>query len=160
MQLTSNFKSTEFEFSHTALKHGIDNSIPVRHWGAVCLTAQRLQAFRDWLSDKYEEDTPITILSGYRSKALNKRISGSSKTSDHMTGFAADIRVAGFSNHELMIQIIEWLTKEGIQFDQLIDEYGSWVHISFAPANRGQILEATMVRKMSGQRKTVYRLVA
>lgn len=55
---------------------------------------EKLQALRDYLGK------PITIVSGYRSPAYNKKINGSTK-SQHMYGRAADIRVSGVSTEEV-----------------------------------------------------------
>jgi len=82
----------------------------------------------------------ITVTSGYRSPALNKAVKGA-KSSQHMKGQAADIRGVNVSNAELFNQI----QKLKLPFDQMIWEYGtdkepSWVHVSFSPLNRRQIL--------------------
>ena len=50
---------------------------------------------RDEWNRRYGEgDDPIIINSGYRSEAVNKAVGGA-KGSNHLTGCAADIRVAG-----------------------------------------------------------------
>ena len=82
----------------------------------------------------------ITVTSGYRSPALNKAVKGA-KSSQHMKGQAADIKGINCSNAELFNQI----QKLKLPFDQMIWEYGtdkepSWVHVSFGPLNRRQIL--------------------
>lgn len=77
---------------------------------------------------------PIRVNSGYRSPALNKAVKGS-KTSQHLTGCAADITV-GSRNKELFN-----LIKDNFQFDQLIDEYNyNWIHISYKENPRNQVL--------------------
>ena len=54
-----------------------------------------LEMLRDEWNRRYGEgDEPIIINSGYRSDAVNKAIGGA-KGSNHLTGCAADIRVAG-----------------------------------------------------------------
>ena len=68
---------------------------------------------------------PIIVSSGYRSPAVNAGIGGS-KTSQHMFGCAADIRALGMPVNALMKTICD----SDIQYDQLILEFGSWVHIS------------------------------
>ncbi len=135
MVLTKNFQLSEFQYSHTAIRMGIDNTVPVYNLPAVRQTAQRLQEFRDWLCAKFEKDLAIHITSGYRSPRLNDKIKGSSK-SHHCTGHAADIKVSGFTGKELTMQVLEWLETTNTPFDQLIDEYGHWVHISFFPTDR------------------------
>ena len=54
-----------------------------------------LEMLRDEWNRRYGEgDDPIVINSGYRSEAVNKAVGGV-KGSNHLTGCAADIRVAG-----------------------------------------------------------------
>lgn len=86
---------------------------------------------------------PIRVNSGYRSPALNAAIGGS-KTSDHMTGKAADITVGSRQENQKLFDLIQ---KLNLPFDQLIFEKGNikegpdWVHVSWNPErNRKQIL--------------------
>jgi hypothetical protein len=54
-----------------------------------------LEMLRDEWNRRYGEgDDPIVINSGYRSETVNKAVGGA-KGSNHLTGCAADIRVAG-----------------------------------------------------------------
>ena len=54
-----------------------------------------LEMLRDEWNRRYGEgDAPIVINSAYRSEAVNKAVGGA-KGSNHLTGCAADIRVAG-----------------------------------------------------------------
>jgi len=91
---------------------------------------------------------PIKINSGFRSLAVNKRLGGSSKTSQHMKGEALDLHIGSKEFHFI---------KDNLDFDQLIWEMGNatepqWVHVSYKKAgNRKQVLRAT---KKAG--KTVY----
>lgn len=80
---------------------------------------------------------PITINSGFRSKALNSKTKGS-KTSQHCLGQAADIKIGSPEENKKLFDLIQKLK---LPFDQLIDEYNfSWVHVSYGPKNRRQIL--------------------
>jgi hypothetical protein len=65
-------------------------------------------------------------------------------TSQHCEGEAWDFLPSGWTVRKTMRKILEL----GIPFDQMIDEYGSWVHISYTErrANRGQILQYRKVR--------------
>lgn len=63
--------------------------------------------------------------SWFRCEKLNKAVGGSA-TSDHKFGEAIDFNIFGLTIEEIMIKIIE----SGIIFDQLINEFDSWVHIS------------------------------
>lgn len=80
---------------------------------------------------------PIFVTSGYRCKKLNAKVGGS-KTSQHVLGQAVDIKTDSVSNNKKLFQLIQSLK---LPYDQLINEYNySWVHVSFGPRNRRQIL--------------------
>lgn len=132
MQLTKNFALNEFERSVTADRLGIDNSVPAIYMEHVQHTAEQLQKIRDLLGQ------PITITSGFRSKKLNDALVGSSKTSDHLTALAVDIRVKDMSPYEVARKLEP--LKESLKIDQLILEYGTWVHIGFGFRQRHESL--------------------
>lgn len=90
-----------------------------------------LDPLREWFGK------PITVNSGYRCEALNKAVGGS-KTSDHMTGRAADIDTGSKEENKKLFDYI----KDNLEFDQLIDEKDlAWVHVSFRENNnRKQVL--------------------
>lgn len=82
---------------------------------------------------------PIIVTSGYRCERLNKLVKGS-KTSQHRFGQAADIRTVQDTMEENK-KLFDLAQKLNLPFDQLIDEYNyDWVHISYSPRNRRQIL--------------------
>jgi hypothetical protein len=56
---------------------------------------------------------------------LNKAIGGA-KASAHMEGLAADFTAPAFGT---VLQVAKKIAAAGIDFDQLIYEYGTWVHI-------------------------------
>ncbi len=90
-----------------------------------------LQPIRDRLGK------PMIITSGYRCPELNKKVGGVS-TSQHTKGQAVDFYVKDMT----MQQVIDFIKKSGVEFDQLINEYNKWVHISFVKGkNRKQILK-------------------
>ncbi len=89
MILTPHFTLQEFTESATARKYGIDNTPPaevVNNLRRLCKNT--LEPLREAL------DMPVIITSGYRCKALNLRISCSSRKSQHMLGQAADFYIA------------------------------------------------------------------
>ncbi len=100
-----------------------------------------LQPGEDYETSKNVE--PIIINSGYRSPAVNK-LAGGSKTSNHLSGCAVDIRCAG---KEQMIRYASILldiadgTKQ--DFDELLlEQHGSvcWLHFAVRPqGNRRRI---------------------
>lgn len=98
-------------------------------------------------------DRPLTINSGYRSWELNSMTVGSSHTSQHPQGQAADIKRPGQSAQELFDEILAKFTAEKIPFGQLILEYAhrgygdvEWVHVSLGadfwkPDRCGEVLK-------------------
>lgn len=84
---------------------------------------------------------PMRVTSGFRSVRLNQAIGGS-RTSDHMAGRAADVKVDGMTSRELATVMLEL----GVPFDQLIwyaEARGGHVHVSYRPrGNRGQVKHA------------------
>lgn len=96
------------------------------------------------LLDKIREQwgAPIKVNSGYRCPKLNEAVKGA-KSSQHMTGQAADITVGSKDKNKKLFKLIEGMHQSGeIEYDQLIDEYNySWIHISFRrEGNRNRIL--------------------
>lgn len=140
MQLTEHFHLSEFINSQTGQRLGIDNT-PDNEVieNLIALAENVLEPVRAvW-------DMPVMISSGYRCPALNKAIGGA-KSSQHVTGQAADIEVPGLDNCELA----HWIA-DHLEFDQLILEFhdhrkganDGWVHVSWNSAgNRNQVLTA------------------
>lgn len=137
MKLSKNFTLSEMTKSQTASRKKIDNTPgPEEIANLQALVEKVLQPIRDHYG------RPVTVSSGFRSVKLNKAIGGS-KTSQHCTGNAADIEIAGVPNLELA-KFIE----DNLEFDQLIlecynskDPNSGWVHVSYVrPPNRKQSL--------------------
>lgn len=142
MRLSAHFTLAELTFSGTAARKGIPNVPPQPIIDQLVLTADRMEHVRTLLGDK-----PIRVLSGYRSEAVNRAVGGS-KTSAHRTGHAVDFVCPEFGTPpEVAAHLARHLTK----YDQLIEEFGGWVHIGFGPGQRMQNLTA---RKVNG--RTVY----
>ena len=82
-------------------------------------------------------DDPIIINSGYRSEAVNKAVGGV-KGSNHLTGCAADIRVAGMEQALRYAVILLDISDESREdFDELLIERspkgGYWLHFAVRP---------------------------
>lgn len=136
MNLTPNFTLEELTASTTARQKGILNQPNYKELDNLTRLAKTLlQPIRD------EYKKPIVVTSGFRNKALNKAVGGSS-TSMHMQGLAADIKASDGNNKALWNLIIKLRDAGKIEFDQLIDEKKlSWIHIGLHPTkNRNQIL--------------------
>lgn len=68
---------------------------------------------------------PVMVNSAFRSKAVNDSV-GSKDSSQHRIGCAADIRVPGMTPR----QVVEAVIASDIGYDQIIEEFSSWTHIS------------------------------
>lgn len=121
MNLSEHFTLDEMVFSDYAARHNIDNRPPERIVDNLKYTAEQLEKVRALLK------CPMQITSGYRSPSLNDAVGGS-LTSQHRYGLAVDFVAPGFGSPFEVCTAIE---ASGIMFDQLIHEYGRWVHISF-----------------------------
>jgi hypothetical protein len=133
--ITSDFSEYEVYHSNTAIKENIKNEPNEEQmFNASLLAHHVLQPLRDAVK------RPIIVNSWFRSELLNTRLGGS-KTSDHLTGRAADIKLYEGDNKVLF----DWI-KKNVLFDQLIWEEGddnnpAWVHVSFRMGgNRNQTL--------------------
>ena len=82
---------------------------------------------------------PVRINSGYRSPQLNRKIGGA-PTSNHLTGCACDIRVAGMEQAiRYAVILLDYSRESNQDFDELLIEknrYGAiWVHFAVRPSN-------------------------
>ena len=100
-----------------------------------------LEMLRDEWNRRYGEgDDPIIINSGYRSEAVNKAIGGA-KGSNHLTGCAVDIRVAGMEQALRYAVILLDIADEGREvFDELLLERSPrgtyWLHFAVRPPSQ------------------------
>ena len=100
-----------------------------------------LEMLRDEWNRRYGEgDDPIIINSGYRSESVNKAVGGV-KGSNHLTGCAADIRVAGMEQalrYAVILLDISDLSRE--DFDELLLERSPrgtyWLHFAVRPPSQ------------------------
>ncbi len=135
MNLTTHFTIEEMTFSQVAVRYGIDNRATSRQKENLkALCENTLEPIRVLV------DAPVHVTSGLRQSRVNALVGGS-QNSQHIRGEAADIQVTKYTTEELFALII----RSGIPFDQIIQEFDSWVHISFKRngKNRRSILRAT-----------------
>lgn len=129
-KISANFSWEEFERSQIAAGLGLDNSIPdeCTRENISSLVTAILQPLRTAYGK------PLVINSGYRCKRLNDLLGGS-KTSQHMTGQAADIASGN------PIALARLVLSLGLDFDQMI-LYPTFVHLSHTTQrkNRRQVL--------------------
>ena len=98
-------------------------------------TAEVLEKVRILLDDK-----PVLLSSGYRSPGVNAAVGGS-KNSAHMSGLAADFICPDFGTPLQVCKKLEPFMRD-LGIDQLIYEFGTWVHLGlhFGSAPRHQMM--------------------
>lgn len=137
MQLSKHFSLAELTVTGT----GLANVPGPKERAALAALAQNiLEPLRVHVG------VPIVVTSGFRSRAVNAAVGGE-PSSQHVLGEAADIVCAANAPRQLCEAII----RMALPFDQLIQEHGRWVHVSYGPRARRQVLTAVKRRG-----KTVY----
>ena len=125
------FTRRECTRSEIAAREGIVNEPNDTQWVAIIFLMTNVM-------DKIRDLCGVAIrpTSVFRCKKVNTKAKGS-KDSQHMRGEACDFLPLGWTVKDTMRLIIA----NNIPFDQLIDEYGAWVHISVKATgkNRGEI---------------------
>jgi hypothetical protein len=119
MKLTENFTLEELTVSEIAVRKNLDNTPNATESTNLIRTALLLEQVRELLKK------PILVNSAFRSKPVNDAV-GSKDSSQHRIGCAADIRVPGMTPK----QVVQACIDANIPFDQIIEEFGSWTHIS------------------------------
>jgi hypothetical protein len=141
MLLSPHFTLEEFLVSETAARKGINNTPTDAVVANLKRLAERLELVRAIFN------APVVITSGYRSPELNEAVGGV-KDSAHRYGRAADFIVPGMGSP---LHIAQRITKySAIDFDQLINEYDSWVHFGIEPEG-SEPRRQTLTYKRGGQ---------
>lgn len=120
--LSPHFSLEELTYSDIALRRGIDNTPSPQIVENLTRLAARLEEVRTLLG------APMNITSGYRCLELNRAI-GSSFTSAHIKGLACDFTAPRAGDPKT---ICKRIMASPIKYDQVIWEYGSWVHFGLA----------------------------
>ena len=139
MNLSEHFSLDEATYSETAIRMHIDNQPDERQLANMKAAAGHLEEVRNVTG-------ALRINSWLRLPDVNVAVGGS-KVSSHMDGWAIDCS----SNVHTPYELCQLVIKVGIKFDQMIHEYGRWMHISFAPEMRQQELT---IYKPEGKYKT------
>lgn len=111
--------------SDTALRMGIPNQPDARQ-------TRNLERLSDMLRQVSELlGAPLQITSGFRCDALNAAVGGV-PDSQHVMGLAADFKCPQAGS---ALQVARLVANSDLPFDQLILEYGRWIHLSIAAAD-------------------------
>lgn len=147
MRLSEHLDLSEVTRSDSAKRNGISNMPTPEHIENFKLLAENVfEPVREHFG------VPIRISSGYRSKELNDKTKGASKTSDHCFGRAIDIDNDGTSITNK--QIFNFI-KDNLKYKQLIFEFGTdenpaWVHVSYDPDNlKNETLKAVKLNNVT-----------
>ena len=124
----------------------IPSHVHIENLKRLCGWLEMLRS--EWNKRYGEGDDPIVINSGYRSEAVNKAVGGV-KGSNHLTGCAADIRVAGIEQLVRYATILLDISDERLRvgdgtsgmgqedFDELLLERSPkgayWLHFAVRP---------------------------
>ena len=141
MNLSPNFTLEELTVSEIAQRRNLDNTPNASEVANLVRVAELLEQVRALLNK------PILVNSAFRSKPVNDAV-GSKDSSQHRIGCAADIRVPGMTPK----QVVQACIDGGIPFDQIIEEFGSWTHISVpntkdtAPRKQALIIDKSGTR--------------
>jgi len=128
MNLSEHFSLEEATYSETAIRMNINNQPDERQLANMKSAAEQLEAIRNVTG-------ALRVNSWLRLPNVNVAVGGS-KVSSHMDGWAIDCSSSAHTPYALC----QFVIKAGIKFDQMIHEYGRWMHISFAPEMRQQEL--------------------
>lgn len=146
--LTKNFTLEELTRSNTASALGINNTPDATSQAHLKELANVLQSIRDYYGKG------IVVNCAYRCKAVNTKVGGAS-TSQHMTGYAADLKAADGNNTDLKLAILAWAKTH--VYDQIIleqcDSNGvpAWIHFGYKHTSKGQRRQQLKAKKVNGK---------
>ena len=141
MNLSTNFTLEELTVSEIAARRNLDNTPNATEVANLVRVAELLEQVRALLGK------PILVNSAFRAKAVNDAV-GSRDSSQHRLGCAADIRVPGLTPK----QVVQACIDAKIPFDQIIEEFGSWTHISVPNTKDQQPRRQALVIDKQGTR--------
>ena len=141
MKLSEHFSLAEMCKTSANLDN-VPNEAQVENLKRLCGWLEMLRS--EWNKRYGEGNDPIIINSGFRSEAVNKAVGGV-KGSNHLSGCAADIRVAGIEQLVRYATILLDISDESKEdFDELLLERSPkgnyWLHFAVRPSgNRRKV---------------------
>lgn len=148
MSFHPRFPKERLEFSQTATRNGIDNTIPP-HLEANAARLSYFLADLEILLQTKGLPSVIQVTSGYRCEQLNRAVGGA-RNSDHMEARAADIVVPRLTPFDLATIVKSEVID---RVDQVILEFGRWTHVSIAPTTRSARMQPLTAKKINGVTK-------
>jgi uncharacterized protein YcbK (DUF882 family) len=95
-RITAHYRAKDGSYDAEELKR-IDHIMRCSLTGRETPIAVKLVELLDSVEDKFGK-RGLTLLSGYRTPKLNRRLPGAAEHSLHMMGWAADIKIPGYSS--------------------------------------------------------------
>ena len=139
--LSPHFSYDEMTRSQTAERNSIDNTPKVEQVdNLVALCENILEPVRVHFKK------PATVTSGFRCIELNKKI-GSTDRSQHTKGEAADFVINGSPT---VTDVWKWIIDSDLDFDQVIQEFGRWVHVSYKKSGENRH-KCSIAKKVDGK---------
>ena len=141
MKLSEHFSLAEMCKTSANLDN-VPNEAQVENLKRLCGWLEMLRS--EWNKCYGEGNDPIFINSGFRSEAVNKAVGGV-KGSNHLSGCAADIRVAGIEQLVRYATILLDISDESKEdYDELLLERSPkgnyWLHFAVRPSeNRRKV---------------------
>jgi uncharacterized protein YcbK (DUF882 family) len=139
MQLSEHFNLAQLTRSQTATRLKLENipsSTDIENLKWLCVKI--LEPLYTLFETKKLGNFQIT--SGFRSLPLNKAI-GSNNNSQHVKGQACDFVVNGITVN----QAFDIIKATDLPFDQLINEFGEWLHVSYDRDKKTQRKQAIIL---------------
>ena len=84
---------------------------------------------------RVELGVSVTVLSGYRSPAYNKKIGGA-RASQHMEGHAADIKAKGLSAAKVHAAVLKLYNEDKLPHLGGLGSYPGFTHVDVRPGER------------------------
>ena len=138
MQLSDHFTLEELVRSDTAIRLDLNNTPDENAIENLKILANGLEKVRSELNNK-----PMNITSGYRSLTLNRALK-SKDSSWHVLGLAADFHSPSYGDIQ---SVMKKIVDSDIEYQQIIEEYKSWIHISFPPLDQKAKKEKLIINK-------------
>ncbi len=147
IHLSEHFTLGEMTKSSHAEISNIPSRVAIENLKRVCKWLEDLRynynfVYYELSDEDYENPElvePIIITSGYRSAELNKKVGGASN-SNHLTGCAVDIRVAGIEQAlRYAVILMDFADETHQDYDELLIEHNRqgryWLHLAVRPSN-------------------------